>query len=352
MKTTLHLCALLLVAAAILPRARQGAWWIRIFDFPRLQLVGAALLVLLGYRFVEITPLGAALQGALAAVTVYQIWRIHPYTPLAPLQVEHATKAEHRYSNVRLMVANVYMPNRNAAALLAMVRRERPDLLLTVETDGWWDANLRELEGEYPHMVRHPLPNTYGMLLFSRHPLLRPEVRFLVEDDVPSIYAAVDVPDCPNVQLYCLHPRPPRPSKRQDSTNRDAELVIVGRQVRDSGDPVIVAGDLNDVAWSYTTDLFQRLSGLLDPRRGRGMFNTFNAKIPLLRFPLDHVFHSAHFRLVRLERLPRFGSDHFPILVELSYERSATQTQTTPEAERDDLAMGREMVERARRRER
>ena len=62
------------------------------------------------------------------------------------------------------------------------------------------------------------------------------------------------------------------------------------------------------------------MSGLLDPRIGRGLFNTFDAGNPIFRFPLDHVFHSSHFRLFRLCRLPKVGSDHFPVLVELNLE--------------------------------
>ena len=77
--------------------------------------------------------------------------------------------------------------------------------------------------------------------------------------------------------------------------------------------PGIVLGDLNDVAWSRTTSLFQKTSKLLDPRRGRGMYNTFHASLPFLRWPLDHFFGSSQFRLVdlRVERSVR--ADHFPI---------------------------------------
>ncbi|HEX8351188.1 MAG TPA: endonuclease/exonuclease/phosphatase family protein, partial [Hymenobacter sp.] len=82
----------------------------------------------------------------------------------------------------------------------------------------------------------------------------------------------------------------------------------------------IVAGDMNDVAWSHTSELFRRLSGLLDPRIGRGLLPTFHADYSLLRWPLDHIFHSAHFKVQAIERLPHIGSDHFPIFLRLSYE--------------------------------
>ncbi len=84
--------------------------------------------------------------------------------------------------------------------------------------------------------------------------------------------------------------------------------------------PVIVLGDFNDVAWSSTTSLFRKVSRLLDPRIGRGFYNTFNAKNVLMRWPLDHLFISEEFRIKVLERADHIKSDHFPMYTELTFE--------------------------------
>jgi endonuclease/exonuclease/phosphatase (EEP) superfamily protein YafD len=75
-------------------------------------------------------------------------------------------------------------------------------------------------------------------------------------------------------------------------------------------------GDLNDVAWSDTSSRFAKLSGLRDPRKGIGFFNTFHAKIPFMRFALDHAFFSHHFKVIAIKRLPAINSDHFPLFVQ------------------------------------
>ena len=121
------------------------------------------------------------------------------------------------------------------------------------------------------------------------------------------------------VTLYGLHPEPPAPGEAETSLPRDAELVLAGREIAERGAPTIVAGDFNDVAWSHTSRLFRRISRLLDPRIGRGMYNTFHAGYVLLRWPLDHVFVGDAFVLRRMARLPGFGSDHFPIYIALDY---------------------------------
>src|SRR5690348_14685058 len=109
----------------------------------------------------------------------------------------------------------------------------------------------------------------------------------LVDEAIPSIRAGLRLRNGAVIDLYCVHPRPP--SLHQDSTERDLELVLVGREIKERGRPAVLLGDLNDVAWSPSTMQFARAGGLLDPRRGRGFFNTYPARLPGLRYPLDYV---------------------------------------------------------------
>ncbi len=314
----LFLSAFFIVGTGV-PLLGHDHWAIRVFDFPRVQLAGGATVTLFAYLIVgpdSLVEYGA--MSLLAASIVHQIACILPHTPLAPKQVSRASSPDTGHT-LSLLVVNVEIDNRDTEPLLQLIDETQPDLVLTLEPDDWWSTQLRILDDQYPHTVYHPRDNAYGMTLHSRYPLLESEVRFIVEDDVPSIHTQVELPGGEPVFFHAMHPRPPHPTHKPDTTERDAELLLLARELEDREAPTIIAGDLNDVSWSYTTRLFQKVSGLLDPRKGRGLYNTFHARYPPFRYPLDHVFHSNHFALAGLEVLPYVGSDHFPVWVELQY---------------------------------
>lgn len=317
---TVLLGAAMIVATA-LPLVRKKDWWIRIFDFPRLQILilAAAALVVFLVLVEDWSAWHAAFALLLVLSLAYQAYMMYPYTFFAQPKVRRAS-TRHVQRTIAVVFANVMMTNRNSDELLAIIREEDPDIVLAVETDGWWERELDVLAETHAHVVRQPQNNTYGMLLYSRLELVKPKVEFLIEADVPSIHALVKLRDGTLVELHCLHPRPPAPQEAEDANPRDAELILVARSLRGRDVPAIVLGDLNDVAWSRTSYEFQDISGLLDPRVGRGFYHTFHARYPVLRYPLDHCFHTRHFRLVRFKRLRKFGSDHFPVGIELSHE--------------------------------
>jgi endonuclease/exonuclease/phosphatase (EEP) superfamily protein YafD len=317
-----YLLGTLTVTATVLPIWQSSRWWVRLCDFPRYQVAALAVVLLVAMPL-TLGPLTAAELCLLIAVAIAALWQaswIWRYLPGAPLEVPKSTSLEAR-DRLALLTTNVFQDCRDAGALLQIIDDADPDLVLAVETDEWWSARLTEaLRTRYPHVLAYPLSNGYGMSLFSRLELLQPIVRFLVDDAIPSVKTGVRLRSGPVVDLYGLHPQPPAPL--QDSTERDTELVRVGIEIRNSGRPSVVLGDLNDVAWSPTTVEFARAGDLRDPRRGRGFFNTYPARLPGLRYPLDYVFHTKHFSVCSMRVLPKTGSDHLPLIAVLALDHA------------------------------
>jgi endonuclease/exonuclease/phosphatase (EEP) superfamily protein YafD len=350
-KIILYLSGFTAIVLTVLPFLRLGAWWIRIGDFPRLQIAVVAVLVNIVFNIVgyPLALVEVIFLTALSACSVYQIFHILPYTPFYRRQVQKS-RVPLPKKVIRILFSNVYIKNREYEKLVRLVEKMNADIVLLAETDAAWVEAVEPLKKLYPTMIAHPLDNGYGMVLFSRLKLINPELKFIIEPVVPSIHTDVELPSGDAVRLYCMHPRPPIPMETGRSTERDAELLIVGKEIGEldrQNKPTIIFGDLNDVAWSRTTRLFQKISRLLDPRVGRGMYSTFPVKYPLLHFPLDHIFHTDHFRLVELRRLKNVGSDHFPVYVTLSLETTARFVQQAPEADADDHAEAHETIQEA-----
>lgn len=344
----------LMLIPTIASITRFDQWWVRGFDFPRIQISILILVVLFSaiiyYPFDDTYHFIAC--GLLAASFLYQAAKIFPYTPLAKKQVL-SFKGSQPENIISILVSNVLTTNERSDELISLVNEKKPDLVLTLETDKRWERELEVLENQYPYGIKQPQDNLYGMHLYSKLKLEDIEVKFLIKDDIPSFHGYVRLNNRVRVKIHCLHPKPPSPTEDSTSTNRDAELLLVGRDVKKDQESVLVFGDLNDVAWSRTTRLFQKLSGLLDPRKGRGFFNTFHAGHRFLRWPLDHVFHTSDFTLIELARLRNIGSDHFPIFIKLNYEPRAEVLQEEPEeADSEEKEWAEEKIEEGKPQER
>ncbi|MCD0489811.1 endonuclease/exonuclease/phosphatase family protein [Pedobacter sp. MC2016-14] len=333
----------LLFTFTLLSVVKHDYWVFRVFDYPRLQkLVLSLVCLILIICFFDAPPLHFWLLSAgITANLAYLSFLIFPFTPFSKKQVLNTTKHLPEQS-ISLMVANVYQDNTNTKGCLAQVLKTNPDVVLLLETNARWDRETTELSAHYAYQVKVPLENTYGMLLYSKLELINPTVKYMVEEDIPSIHCQILLKNGQALQLYALHPTPPVPNENPRSTERDKELLLVADLARESKLPCIVIGDLNDVAWSYTTELFLKMSQLLDPRRGRGFYNSFHAHNPLMRFPLDHAFISADFKLKAMKRLNNCNSDHFPIYIALQYEAAAVLQQQSLEASLEDAEIAEE----------
>jgi endonuclease/exonuclease/phosphatase (EEP) superfamily protein YafD len=339
MTIILYVLTSILLLFSFLSIIKLDYWIFRVFDYPRLQkFVVSSILFFILIAYLEYTVLHFAITVLLGCNIVYLLYLIFPFTKFAKKQVLRVSQSLPDQA-ISIIVANVFQDNKNAKGCIQQIYDANPDVVLLLETDNYWSVNTKELGSKYPYSVEVPLGNTYGMLLYSKLELFDSEVKYLVEHDIPSIHTKIRLKSGTTVQLYAVHPTPPVPGENPRSTERDKELLLVADLAKASKHPVIVMGDLNDVAWSYTTELFLKMSQLLDPRRGRGFFNTFHAHYFFMRFPLDHAFFDDNFKLVDIRRLHNFDSDHFPIFIKVQYEKNADKEQDALEADAEDVAL-------------
>lgn len=336
----------LLVLLTILPLWETDRWWVRLWDYPRLQVASLLLIciALMAWMGPRVGRLFWTATGAMLAALVWQATHFIAYFPPWPKQVATVANCPAGRS-IELLIANVLLDNQRYADLIALVERTDPDVVLLLEPGLDWERAMQPLHARYPFRIGEPVPNSYGMLLFSRLPM-DAQVLHRIQAGVPSIKAKLRLPGGEIIDLHALHPDPPLPG--DDSGERDAELVAIGREVRASGRASLVLGDLNDVAWSRTSKLFLEVSGMTDPRVGRGLYPTFNAKYPLLRWPLDHLFVTPHFGLERMEIPAAIGSDHFPILYRVCLTQPADKRLVPVSAGREVREDAREEVKEGR----
>lgn len=321
--------------ASFISLVPTGWWVIRLWEFPRIQLLSLLIfpVILLGVFFWKERTLTVSSSLVIAVIAITAIWQIAhilPYTPIFPRELADTNGG----TNKRLMVANVEYTNGNYNEVLSVIESQDADLLLIVEMNDAWKSNLEPLESRYPYRVEEVRDEGLGLALWSKIELTDTRVEYLVSERRPSIFASLKDAHSVPVHFVGIHPTPPglddsTKGGRRNSRVRDAELVLVAEEIRESNDSLwIVAGDFNDVAWSSTTLLFKKLTGMKDPRVGRMLLSTFHSEYPLLRYPIDLVFLPNQSTIGKLDRVKLPGSDHFALVLDFQLPPDASPIKT------------------------
>lgn len=328
LKRIFQTLAIIAALCAVIPMLSINIWWINIFDYPLIEFTLMTLLVLLLYLFVfnKRSIVDYIYVGALSILLILQVVKLFPYTVLREKQLGNSSK--NAVTRIKIFEANVLQKNNRAEKLLEQIKTDDPDILLFTETSKRWQRTIDSgIGAAYKYKVQVPLDNTYGMLLYSKFKMKNSEVNYRVQGNIPSISTQLILPDGTTILLYAIHPTPPDPQHKSSSSDRGLEMIRTALTLIDEKQPIIVIGDFNEVAWSQNVSLFQEISGLLDVRKGRGFYNTFDANLFFMRWPLDQVFASEQFRVDKIKVWDYMGSDHFPFSATLTYEpiRAAEQ---------------------------
>lgn len=342
----LRFLSCLIILATLIPLVKLDHWWIRVFDYPRIQKLTIIAFVIVGWLSLEYSTgefepwIWIAVLGSNGT---FLLVKILPFTVFGKKMIGNVPYDEQ--NGIQLLVGNVYQYNQHFEKVTSLIKEVNPDLIFLVETDKKWENGISIIEEDYPNCIKLPQDNTYGLLLYTKLEIVKQTIHHWIDEEIPSLEIDVRLRNGKIITIYAIHPTPPVPGENDKSTDRDAEILLVGKKAKENKNPTLVIGDLNDVAWSYTTELFLKNSELVDPRRGRGLFNTFHAKIPILRWPLDHVFLSEEFGLADIKVQKAIGSDHFPIsLKAVLCEENVTETK---KADEDEKKEAREKISRA-----
>ena len=349
----LRICATFLLLITVLPLIPTGKWYVRWWDFPRLQ-IGALLLVLIAVCFVWTMKSGFQRETMLWASLLMTglVWQCSHIVPFTKLWSPEVVSTPDDQSGIRILVSNLDYENENPESVPAELTAENPDILLLVEYDEQWQRRLSVIRNDYPFRHDEVRGEGLGMAIWSKLPFKMAETRHLIEDRRASLWVQLDLGSGPPVNFVGVHPTPPglmdsTGDARRDSRVRDAELILIAKEIATRNNEAwIVAGDFNDVAWSHTTRLFKRISGMKDPRIGRNFEGTYIAQNPVCRVPIDHVFLSEGFSIGTLDRRWITGSDHFAVLATVAVEKP--QAGVEPEPKEKDIVDAKEIVEQGK----
>ncbi|MGR3810918.1 endonuclease/exonuclease/phosphatase family protein [Jiulongibacter sp. NS-SX5] len=314
METILFIIALVLSIGTFVPETGNDFWLIRGQDYFKSFYAVTHLAVLVLLFFVEEPTWRTYLSVVMVSVSfVYCLVTIFPFFSISKATIAKREKKSTE-SNLSIYISNVYQHNTEFDRTLEKIKEYDPDLIFLLETNQAWADAMEPLKATYPHVLEEIRNDTYGLILLSKFPFDQAEVLHRVKPSIPSVEVSFKMGDTP-VTLYGLHPKPPIPGEALTATKKDRELLRTALAIEASTlDHHIVIGDMNDVAWSSVTRKFKRLTGLKDPRQGRGFYPTFPTWSPF-RIPLDHVFCSPSFELDEFKLAESVGSDHFPVFV-------------------------------------
>ena len=311
-KVIIGLLLLLLVASLVsLWGTNRGS--VRLLDMMREPMIYLASLLFIAALFLARPRIWVA-AGIGALVVAINLWRLWPYTFLAPAQVALPDKVD-GMSCARVLSFNVLQTNDRYADTVALIERIDPDILLLMETNRTWLAELEPILAGYGYRIAEPLDNKYGMIFATRLTVDRAAMIANTSSNTPTLYATLRMGDGARFEVVGLHPRPPLPG--ESTAKRDANIARAGARTPDELSNVLTIGDFNDVPWSSTTQKFVHEGGYVDPRAGRGSFATFPADYAFTGWPLDQIFVKDGVKIEELEIGADVGSDHLPLIAKV-----------------------------------
>lgn len=299
-------CCLIAASLAYMPAT---PWWFELFThFFSLYALGSIVLIV--YYF---------LQKNRVLFLVSLSYFIFVSIILAPYLIKNnanvATAADQK---ITVLFSNTHFANVSVEKLAGLIADKKPDLVVLAELKEKEYNQVLEKLPDYAgvHVTEGPDPWAHAisyLAVRSLGPVRSGVTRF---DDV-SAALVISIDAVPDLQLIGMHIFPPRSKRTIDL--RDLALQNLGEYLKVEPNAVVV-GDLNISNFSPPFTKLLQEGSLTDARIGSGVFGTWPTSLPTFAtIPIDHALWKGAWRVCKLDRGPRIGSDHFPLVIKLCY---------------------------------
>jgi endonuclease/exonuclease/phosphatase (EEP) superfamily protein YafD len=300
-----------LFTVSIVVLAADRFWLVDLLTFAWPYIIAAGALL----------SVAALVTRRLKAIVIALAGLVVALIPAADVPTARASAT----AGLKIITANLYNRNPDDPAVFTeMLRREKPDLLVLQETTGPWEAAI-SASGLFTYQSGFDALARDGIKVFSVLPIrAQTELqRAFTEERAykQPLRLELDVRGKP-LFLYAFHPETPR--RLWQWRDRNAYLSAAADAVK--GDlekaPVIVAGDWNTPTWSPFFRGFLKQAGLTSTAGGwLQPVTRFSLKLDAFAYigaSIDHVAVSPDIALHARRIGPAFGSNHLPVIAELT----------------------------------
>lgn len=301
---------LLLIAVSLAAMLGRHWWGFELVTHftPQLAAVAGVLVVVFLVRW---SLFAATVSVALLAV---HAWPLVPYI-LPDVAAAQADPASRRDRDLRIITMNLRRGHADVAAVHALIRRERPDVVVLTEFLASHAEALRALDDVLPHRVATLGSGFFEIMLLSRMPVVDARRHYPLTRSFPVLEARLCDDD---VCITVLGLHPPHPPGKWTKW-RDTILTFAAlRAAEVENRCVAVVGDLNTTPWSPSFDEMLRIGGPIDAALGSPFRSTWLSRVPLFGLSIDHVLVGRGLAPLARRVGDGIGSDHLPVVVDLA----------------------------------
>ncbi len=217
-------------------------------------------------------------------------------------------------TQLSIISLNLKRSNVDYQDVVEFLNERDADIVLLQEFTPAWDRETRVLGNTYPFSVREPLDGYFGLAILSQHSIDKIQFGKFPEGNARFLSTIVSSQGG-KIEVVALHLD--WPVTPVSFAWRNSQITYLLSKTRNFSRSTIICGDFNLTPWSKW---YRELIG--ESLHDAGMTSRLSATWPSILRPagirLDHCLASADVRFASSSVGPAVGSDHRPILSEVS----------------------------------